>query len=161
MDTTKFAAWLGHPAHLTLGLVMLAVDIVTAASWIAGAAGILSSWELHLGLLVVCTPLAVLFLWAWIATHPRRPSERFKALHDDLVACRDRLGPNEPTDRITLQVTALMSELQQQLKRLGVTLRIYDPYDATERRKCWSTLTALASYAKVGDLKAARSIRDL
>lgn len=161
MGTTKLAAWLGHPAHLTLGLLMLAVDIVTAASWIAGAGGILSSWELHLGLLVICAPLAVLFLWAWIATHPRRPSERFKALHGDLVACRDRLGPNEPTDQTALHVTARMSELQQQLKRLGVTLSIYDPHDATERRKCWSTLTALASYAKVGNLKAARSMPDL
>ena len=115
---------------------------------------------LALGLLTVFTPLAVIGIGAWILNHPWRPSVRFKALHDELAACRDSIGPIAPTDEEGLRAVVRVGELQQKLKRLGVRLRLYDPYDDAERQKCWSTLTVLAGYAVVGDIKAARSMRE-
>lgn len=157
MDTTKLAAWLGHPAHLALGLVMLAVDIVTAASWITGAGGILTSWELHLFLLVVSVPLTVLCLCGWVATHPRRPTVRFLALHDEIAACRDLVLAAD-TDPKKVDVMGRLLEMRRKLAPLGVSpLLIRELSDSNQRSKTWGELASLASFAVVGDIKTARS----
>ena len=148
--------WLGHPLSLALSLALLAGDIVTVVSWITGAGGILRSWELHLFLLIVLVPLTVLSLCAWVEGHPRRPRNKFRALHDDLVACCDSIGLDAPTSDSGLRAMGYLADLGQKLRRLGVHLEVRDFSQEADRIECVGHLVVLASLASVGDLKEAR-----
>lgn len=151
--------WLGRPVHLVLGLVTLAVDIVTAASWITGAGGILKSWEVHLFLLIVFVPLTVLLLCAWVASHPARPKVRFAALHEEIVTCRDSIGVAAPAGDAAMMAMGQLADLAQKLRKLGVELQVRDFIDQDARAECLNDLLLLASLAAVGDLKEARARR--
>lgn len=162
----RLAALLGNPFFLGLGVVGAAGDVAFVVGLVQDNDSTIMSIDpgppLYSFLLFTSTAFAIIFLWAWWATYPNRPHNRFKAVYSHIDIARAALQTamfyRFEANRIEAQLEAdrLYSELAKKLLPLRITLPSHDTSDHRERGDRWNLLVALAGYASTGDIKAAR-----
>lgn len=166
MDTpNRLAAWVGNPVKLTIGLLALGIDVATIIGWAAGSG--VANFQLgtaaYAGILAATVPLGALFIWAWFATWPQRPSLKFKALHGDIAEYHKELQhaalglylqPNDVASTVEMNRV----ELREKLRPLGIRLFHHDDSDRDDIADHSNYVITLAALASTGDIKTARRL---
>lgn len=146
---------------------MVAVDVGAVVGWLQDndrtLAGINPGAPVYAFALTVSTLFAVIFLWGWWATHPRRARNRLKALTGDvdaaLTALQAFMLARFDIHEKALEADRVYIALAVQLATLGVVLPHQNILAVAGRSDRWELLTQLVAHCAAGDIETARRLK--
>ena len=140
--------WIFHKDGLSTGAAVITI---------AGALGAGMNDRLAVLFFIVCAVGALLLVvrLTWLFVEPRRRTQRFRALHQTIVKCRDLANRRDDGQEGSREFQEAYIEIRIRLLDLGVALPPVSKYMKTQPG---GRLTTLAGLAADGNLAWARKL---